>query len=236
MNKPLILSPNALLKPLDGYIVEDLTNADIASTGAITASILSDLAAPVLEMLSVAGGLAEDIAVEFFPDADDPGTPGNLFFWPTTRTSQQSTYDDARRAEYSMRAAVFLSERDDSGVVYPAGFSLVLKLEASACELIRELPPAVFERLEFQLKGAALPNGFEFLDDSEHLPVMPNMRRQFLNAINRAHAVTAKKRRNEFESVMLHYIWDNTEPERDFSAVLSTLATLFLAIHQQAKR
>src|SRR5690606_32541184 len=130
---------------------------------------------------------------------------------------------------------VFLSERDDFGAVYPAGFSMVLKLSESACELVKDLPPAVFERLEFQMKGGPLPGGLEFLDDSEHIPVLPNMRRQFLKAITRAHAVTAKKRSKEFEAVMVHYIWDNTEPENHFSMVLSTLATLFVAIHHQSK-
>ena len=80
-----------------------------------------------------------------------------------------------------------------------------------------------------------LPGGFEFLDDSEHIPVLPNMRRQFLKAITRAHSVTAKKRSKEFEAVMVHYIWDNTEPQAHFEAVLSTLATLFVAIHHQSK-
>ncbi|MBC7499463.1 MAG: hypothetical protein H7315_03045, partial [Herminiimonas sp.] len=51
----------------------------------------------------------------------------------------------------------------------------------------------------------------------------------------RAHAVTAKKRRPQFEAVMLNYIWDNTEPTAHFNAVLSTLSALFVAIHQQAK-
>ena len=134
-----------------------------------------------------------------------------------------------------MRLAVFLSERDDSDVIYPAGFSMVLKLNESACELVKNLPPAVFERLEFQMKGGPLPGGFEFLDDSEHIPVLPNMRRQFLKAITRAHSVTAKKRSKEFEAVMVHYIWDNTEPQAHFEAVLSTLATLFVAIHHQSK-
>jgi hypothetical protein len=230
-----MLDPNALLKPLDGYIVEDLTNADITATGAIAASILSDLADPVLKMLSVAQETAEDITFEFFPDPDDESTPGTLIFWPATRTSQTSKQEDARLAEYSLRLAVFLSERDDDDVIYPAGFSMVLKLNESACELVKDLPPAVFERLEFQIKGTSLPGGFEFLDDSEHLPVLPNMRRQFLKAITRAHSVTTKKRSKEFEAVMAHYIWDNTEPEAHFTAVLSTLATLFVAIHHQSK-
>lgn len=235
MDNPNDLNPNALLKPLNGYIVEDLTNADINTTSAIAATILSDLAVPVLQMLSGAGDEGDDISLEFFPDPDDESTPGTLFFWPTTRTSSKSTYDDAHQAEYSLRLAVFLSERDDSGVIYPAGFSMLLKLEASACELVQNLPPAVFERLEFKLKGSRLPDGFEFLDDSEHLPVMPNMRRQFLKAITRAHSVTAKKRSPEFEAVMLNYIWDNTEPTPHFNAVLSTLSALFVAIHQQSK-
>ncbi|HEV7856736.1 MAG TPA: hypothetical protein VGO72_07235 [Herminiimonas sp.] len=230
-----MLDPNALLKPLDGYIVEDLTNADIAATGKIAASILNDLAAPVMKMLSVAGDTADDITFEFFPDPDDESTPGTLIFWPATRTSQKSKQEDARLAEYSLRLAVFLSEREDEEVIYPAGFSMVLKLNESGCELVKDLPPAVFERLEFQIKGTSLPGGFEFLDDSEHLPVLPNMRRQFLKAITRAHSVTTKKRSKEFEAVMAHYIWDNTEPEAHFSAVLSTLATLFVAIHHQSK-
>lgn len=230
-----MLDPNALLKPLDGYIVEDLTNADITATAAIAASILGDIAPSVLKMLAVAEETAEDIALEFFPDPDDESTPGTLIFWPATRTSQTSTYDDAHEAEYSLRLSVFLSERDDLGAVYPAGFSMVLKLNASACELIKDLPPAVFERLEFQMKGNALPVGFEFLDDSQVMPVLPNMRRQFLTAITRAHNVTAKKRSKEFESVMAHYIWDNTEPVPHFETVLSTLATLLVAIHHQSK-
>src|SRR3546814_18152163 len=94
-------------------------------------------------MLSVAEETAEDIALEFFPDPDDESTPGTLIFWPTTRTSRTSTYDDAHEAEYSLRLSVFLSERDDLGAIYPAGFSMVLKLNASACELIKDLPPAV---------------------------------------------------------------------------------------------
>lgn len=230
------LDPNALLKPLKSYVVEDLSNADIATSATLAAATLSELAVPVLKMLSGAGAQADDIALQFFPDPDDPSTPGNLYFWPTTRTSKESAYADAHNAEYSLRAAVFLSERDDYGVVYPAGFNLLLKLQASACELIKQLSPSVFEKLEFQLKGASLPKGFEFLDDSQHLPLLPNMRRQFIKAIDRAHAVTAKARRTEFEAVMLHYIWDETEPEKDFAAVLSTLAALFVAIHQQAKR
>lgn len=230
------LDPNALLKPIKNYIVEDLSNADIATSATLAAAILSELAVPVLKMLSGAGAQADDIALQFFPDPDDPSTPGNLYFWPTTRTSNESTYADAHNAEYSLRAAVFLSEKDDYGVVYPAGFNLLLKLQASACELVKQLTPSVFEKLEFQLKGASLPKGFEFLDDSQHLPLLPNMRRQFIKAIDRAHAVTAKTRRTEFEAVMLHYIWDETEPEKDFAAVLSTLTALFVAIHQQAKR
>src|SRR4051812_28697328 len=98
-----MLDPNALLKPLDGYIVEDLTNADIAATGAIVESILTDLAAPVLKMLSVAEDSAKDIAFEFFPDPDDESTPGTLIFWPATRTSKTSTAEDAKLAEYSLR-------------------------------------------------------------------------------------------------------------------------------------
>jgi hypothetical protein len=230
-----MLDPNTLLKPLNGYIVEDLTNADIAATGNIVASILQELAGPIGEMLSVVGDTADDIASEYFPDPDDESTPGTLVFWPATRTRHKNAQEDARQAEYSLRIAVFLSERDDDDVVYPAGFSMVLKLNESACELVKDLPAAVFERLEFQIKGSALPGGFEFLDDSEHLPVLPNMRRQFLKAITRAHAVTQKKRSKEFESVMAHYIWDNTEPQAHFGAVLSTLATLFVAIHHQSK-
>lgn len=231
-----MLDPNALLKPLSGYIVEDLTNADIAATGAIAASILNDLAAPVMKMLSVAGDTADDIVCEFFPDPDDESTPGTLVFWPATRTSRTNRQEDARLAEYSLRLAVFLSEREDEDVIYPAGFSMVLKLNENGCELVKDLPPAVFERLEFQIKGNSMPSGFEFLDDSEHMPVLPNMRRQFLKAITRAHNVTQKKRSKEFESVMAHYIWDNTEPEAHFGAVLSTLATLLVAIHHQSKQ
>lgn len=236
MTTPLTIDPTALLTPLADYIVEDLSNADIAATATLAASALSDLAAPILTMLASAGADTDDIAMQFFPDPDDPSTPGNLFFWPTTRTSQASTFADASSAEYSLRAAVFLSERDDYGVVYPAGFNLLLKMEASACELVRQLPASVFEKLEFALKGSSLPSGFEFLDDIQHLPLMPGMRRQFLKAITRAHEVTAKSKRREFEAVMLNYIWDETEPHKDFSAVLSTMVALFVAIHQQARQ
>ena len=236
MNSPLAIDPTTLLTPLASYIVEDLSNADITATATLAASALSDLATPVLKMLSSAGADTDDIALQFFPDPDDPSTPGNLFFWPTTRTSQASTFADASSAEYSLRAAVFLSERDDYGVVYPAGFNLLLKMKASACELVRQLPASVFEKLEFALKGSSLPSGFEFLDDSQHLPLMPGMRRQFLKAITRAHEVTAKSKRREFEAVMLNYIWDETEPHKDFGAVLSTMVALFVAIHQQARK
>lgn len=229
------VNPNTLLKPLQGYIVEDLTHADTLSSATIAASILDNLPAAVLKMMSGAGAETGEISVQFFPDLDDPSTPGNLIFWPTTRTSKKNTHEDASKAEYSLRASVFLSERDDYGVIYPPGFSLVLKMQESACELIKQIPSSVFEKLEFQLKGSSLPAGFEFLDDSQHLPVMPNMRRQFLKAITRAHEVTTKGRRKEFEAVMLHYIWDETEPEQHFEAVLSTLSALFAAIHQQAK-
>lgn len=235
MSALLEINPIALLKPLQGYVVEDLSNADIAASASLAATALGELATPLLQRLTEAGAQTDDIALHFFPDPDDPSTPGNLFFWPTTRTSQASTYADASKAEYSLRAAVFLSERDDYGVVYPAGFNLLLKMEASACELVRQLPAAVFEKLEFALKGSSLPNGLEFLDDSQHLPLVPGMRRQFLKAISRAHEVTAKSRRKEFEAVMLNYIWDETEPVKDFSAVLSTMAALFVAVHRQAK-
>lgn len=235
MTAPLTIDPTALLAPLADYIVEDLSNADITATATLAASALSELATPILKMLSNAGADTDDIALQFFPDPDDPSTPGNLFFWPTTRTSRASTFTDASSAEYSLRAAVFLSERDDYGVVYPAGFNLLLKMEASACELVRQLPASIFEKLEFALKGSSLPSGLEFLDDIQHLPLMPGMRRQFLKAITRAHEVTAKAKRREFEAVMLNYIWDETEPNKDFSAVLSTMASLFVAIHQQAK-
>src|SRR5690606_28445020 len=143
--------------------------------------------------------------VEFFPDPNDESTPGTLIFWSPTRTSATSTREDAFNAEYALRLAVFLSEREDEDVIYPPGFSMVLKLNESGCELAKDLPPAVYERLEFQIKGSRLPNGFEFLDDSEHIPVLPGMRRQFLKAITRAHAVTTKKKRKEFEAVMAHY-------------------------------
>lgn len=235
MTASLDINPLTLLKPLNGYIVEDLTNADMVASAALAASALSELAAPLLKMLAEAGGHTDDIALQFFPDPEDPSTPGNLFFWPTTRTSLSSTYADASSAEYSLRAAVFLSERDDYGAVYPAGFNLLLKMEASACELVRDLPAAVFEKLEFALKGGSLPKGFEFLDDIQHLPLMPGMRRQFLKAITRAHEVTVKSKRKAFEAVMLNYIWDDTEPMKDFNAVLSTMAALFVAIHHQAK-
>ncbi|MBC7416342.1 MAG: hypothetical protein H7327_15550 [Herminiimonas sp.] len=233
---PISIDPIKLLQPLSTYIVEDLSNADISATATLAASALSELAEPILKMLTSVGTDTDDIALHFFPDPDDPSTPGNLFFWPTTRTSRDSTFADASSAEYSLRAAVFLSERDDYGAVYPAGFNLLLKMEASACELVRDLPASVFEKLEFALKGSSLPSGFEFLDDIQHLPLMPGMRRQFLKAITRAHEVTAKSKRREFEAVMLNYIWDETEPHKDFSAVLSTMVSLFVAIHQQAKR
>jgi hypothetical protein len=235
MTTSLDINPIALLKPLAGYVVEDLSNADISATASLAAAALGDLATPVLKMIASAGTATDDIALQFFPDPEDPSTPGNLFFWPTTRTSRASTYADASKAEYSLRAAVFLSERDDYGAVYPAGFNLLLKMEASACELVRDLPAAVFEKLEFALKGSSLPKGFEFLDDVQHLPVMPGMRRQFLKAITRAHEVTAKSKRKDFEAVMLNYIWDETEPVKDFSAVLTTMTALFMAIHHQAK-
>jgi hypothetical protein len=234
MEKNLLPDPQILLEPLGHYIVEDLSNADASASATLAAQALDELSEAVLAMLADSG--ADDVSCQFFPDPDEPGTPGNLYIWPTTRTSQVSTYEDAHNAEYSLRAAIFLSEREDADVIYPPGFSLVLKLQESACELIKELPPAVFEKLEFRLKGSALPAGFEFLDDSQHLPVIPNMRRQFLKAIERAHAVTRNAKRSEFESVMLHYIWDETEPKKDFTAVLSTLIALFAAVHWQAKQ
>ena len=229
------LNPNTLLMPVQHYIVEDLSNADAANSAKIVASTLNSLTDPVLKMMAGAGAEADEIGAQFFPDLDDPSTPGNLLFWPTTRTSQKNTHQDAEKAEYSLRISVFLPEQDDYGVVYPAGFTLVLKLEESACELLKLIPASVFETLEFQIKGSPAPAGFEFLDDSQHLPVMPNMRRQFLKAITRAHEVTTKARRKKFEAVMLHYIWDKTEPEQHFQSVLSTLAALFVAVHQQAK-
>lgn len=233
MEKDILPDPNALLAPLARYIVEDLTNADAAASATLAANALDALSKPMLQLLADAG--AEDISCQFFPDPDDPSTPGNLYIWPTTRTSQTSVYDDAHNAEYALRVSIFLSEREDADVIYPPGFSLVLKLQESACELVQYLPPAVFEKLEFRLKGSSLPMGFEFLDDSQHMPVMPNMRRQFLKAIERAQTVTRKSKRGEFESVMLHYIWDETEPEKDFSAVLTTLIALFAAIHWKAQ-
>lgn len=235
MDSKPTLNPNNLLKPLQGYIVEDLSNADTINSAKIVSSILNSLTAPVLNMMSGAGAEPDEIGVQFFPDLDDPSTPGNLLFWPTTRTSQNNAHADADQAEYSLRVSVFLSERDDYGVIYPAGFTLVLELEESACELVKQIPASIFETLEFQLKGSPPPAGFEFLDDSQHLPVMPNMRRQFLKAITRAHEVTNKGKRKSFEAVMLHYIWDMTEPEPHFHAVLSALATIFVAVHQQAK-
>lgn len=235
MTTSINIDPNALLTPLKGYIVEDLSNADMTASAVLAEAALGDLATPLLQLLRDGGAQTADIALQFFPDPEDPSTPGNLFFWPSTRTSLSSSYADASSAQYSLRAAVFLSERDDYGVVYPAGFNLLLKMEASACELVRLLPSAVFEKLEFALKGSALPKGFEFLDDIQHLPLMPGMRRQFLKAITRAHEVTTKSKRKAFEAVMLNYIWDETEPTRDFTAVLSTMASLFLAIHQQSK-
>ncbi|MES2831168.1 MAG: hypothetical protein V4695_04160 [Pseudomonadota bacterium] len=234
MTATLNIDPHPLLAPLSPYIVEDLSNADTAASAALAAAALDALSAPVLKMLSQFGAQSEDIAAQFFPDPDDPSTPGNLFFWPATRTSQSSAYADASSAEYSLRAAIFLSERDDFGAVYPAGFNFLLKLEASACELVRDMPSSVFERLEFALKGTSLPSGFEFLDDIQHLPLMPGMRRQFLKAITRAHEVTTKSKRKAFEAVMLNYIWDETEPVKDFSAVLSTMVSLLAAIHEQS--
>ena len=231
----LDIDPLALLKPLAGYVVEDLSNADMAASASLAAAALSGLATPLLKVLAGAGPLTDDIEFHFFPDSDDPSTPGNLYFWPKTRTTRAGTFADASKAEYSLRAAVFLAERDDYGVVYPAGFNLLLKMEASACELVRGLPAAVFEKLEFALKGSSVPKGFEFLDDVQHLPLMPGMRRQFLKAITRAHEVTIKSKRKAFEAVMLNYIWDETEPVKDFGAVLSTMASLFVAIHHQAK-
>lgn len=234
MNTSSALKPNALLATLNAYIVEDLTHADTLTTATIAATILSDLAVPVLQMLTAAGAATDDIAVEFFPDKDEPGTPGTLIFWPGTRTLNHSAFDDAHGAEYSLRMAVFLPERDDDGAVYPAGFTLTLKLEASACELIEKLAPGTLEQIEAPFKGAPLPAGFEFLDDSEHVPVLPNMRRQFNKAISRAHAASNKRRGNRFEAVMLHYIWDRVEPEPHFDAVLQALAKLFVAVHLQA--
>ncbi len=235
MDRRLAPDPNQLLAPLRHYIVEDLSSADMAATATLAASALDQLAGAITAMLTAGGTPAADVSIQFFPDPDDETTPGNLYIWPTTRTSRSSTYEDAHHAEYSLRASVFLSERDEADNVYPAGISLVLKLQESACELIKELPPAIFERLEFELKHSGTPAGFEFLDDSQHLPAMPNMRRQFIKAIDRAHAVTAKAKRAEFESVMLHYIWDETEPEQDFGAVLWTMAALFAAVHYQAR-
>ena len=234
MNSISVLKPNTLLTTLNTYIVEDLSHADMVATATIAATTLSDLAVPVLQMLTTAGAATDDIAVEFFPDKDEPGTPGTLFFWPATRTLDHSAFDDAHGAEYSLRMAVFLPERDDDGAVYPAGFTLTLKLEASACELIEKLPATILEQIEAPFKGATLPAGFEFLDDSEHVPVLPNMRRQFVKAISRAHAASNKRRGNRFEAVMLHYIWDRIEPEHHFDAVLQALAKLFVAIHLQA--
>lgn len=236
MNPISVLKPNTLLTTLNTYIVEDLSNADIVTTSAIAAATLGDLAVPVLQMLANAGADAADVAVEFFPDKDEPGTPGTLFFWHGTRSLEDNAWEDAHRAEYSLRMAVFLPERDDDGAVYPAGFTLTLKLEASACELIEKMPAGVFELIESEFKGAPLPSGFEFLDDSEHVPVLPNMRRQFIKAISRAHAASNKRRGNRFEAVMLHYIWDRIEPEQHFDAVLAALTKLFVALHQQAQR
>ena len=235
MDRSLAPDPNVLLAPLRHYIVEDMSGADTTAAGTLAAGALNQLAESITAMLKAGGTPPEDISCQFFPDPDDETTPGNLYVWPITRTSSTSTYDDAHDAEYSLRASVFLSERDDADNVYPAGITLVLKLQASACELVKVLPPAIFERLEFELKRSGTPAGFEFLDDVQHLPAMPNMRRQFIKAIDRAHAVTAKARRTEFEAVMLHYIWDETEPEQDFGAVLWTMAALFAAIHYKAR-
>jgi hypothetical protein len=234
MDRRLAPDPNQLLAPLRHYIVEDLSSADMAATATLAATALERLADAISAMLAAGGAPVSGVSHQFFPDPDDETTPGNLYFWPTTRTSRSSTFEDASKAEYSLRAAVFLSERDEADNVYPAGISLVLKLQESACELIKNLPPAIFERLEFELKRSGAPAGFEFLDDSQHLPAMPNLRRQFIKAIDRAHSVTTKAKRAEFESVMLHYIWDETEPEQDFGAVLWTMTALFAAIHYQA--
>src|SRR5690606_5898691 len=182
MNPVSMPDPHALLKPLDAYIVEDLSNADIAATGKLAASILGQLSEPVLQLLEAAS-VADEIALEFFPDPDDESTPGTLIFWPPTRTSRTSPYDDAHEAEYSLRLSVFLSERDDLGAIYPAGFRMVLGLYARGCGLSKDWPPAVFERLEFQVNATSRPGGFEVPDDSQLMPVLPNMRRQFLRAI-----------------------------------------------------
>ena len=229
----LALNPNALLKPLHDFVVEDLSNTGIIAATASVAAVLSALAAPVSAMLSAAGHDTEDIASAFFPNPGDPGTPGKLLFWPANGRDRSA--EQAHRADYSLRAAIFLSERDHTGVVYPAGFNLMLKMEAGACDLVRQIPASVFEQLEFQLKGIAVPGGFEFLDESQPRPAMPNMRRQFLKAIARAHEVTRIGQRPRFEAVILRYIWDECEPEKHFGAVLSTLAALFIAIHRQAK-
>ena len=55
MNAPLSIDPIALLTPLADYIVEDLSNADIAATATLAASALSELAAPILKMITSAG-------------------------------------------------------------------------------------------------------------------------------------------------------------------------------------
>lgn len=220
-------APNDLLKPLDGYIVEDLADADIDATITIAASILENLAETVRPILDAVGD--GDLDSRFIANRDDESTPGTMVFWPTG----EDGVEDPRLADYSLHLSVFLSERDEDDVVYPPGFSMVLKLNEEGCELVKFLPPAVFEQLEFRIKGKTLPAGFAFLDDRETIPVLPNMRRQFLKAITRAHEVT-EKRKGEFESVMAHYIWDNTEPEAHFDAVLATLATLLAAVHHKA--
>lgn len=227
-----MLDPNALLKPLDGYIVEDLDEADIVATDSITAAILDELADPVQAILSATGD--EGITCTYIADPEDESTPGTLVFWPTPEDDDHTPEPhDARHADYSLHLSVFLAERDDDDVVYPAGVSMVLKLNEEGCELVKFLPPAVFEQLEFRIKGGSLPAGFAFLDDKDPIPVLPNMRKQFMKAISRAHDMT-ERRRGDFESVMAHYIWDNTEPVAHFGAVLTTLATLLAAVHHKA--
>ncbi len=229
----LLPDPHALLKPLVPYVAEELCAEETNTAAHLVADILGNLSAFVRQKLADAGAIEDEVACEFFPDPDEPDSPGHVLFWPKGENGEDNSAEAAQEAEYSLRLAAFLPEREDVNVVFPPGFSMVLKLDADACELIQVLPPAVFEQLEFRLKGTG-PMGFEFLDDSQNIPAMPHMRRQFLKAIERAHAVTRKTGRKKFESVMLHYIWDEVEPQPDFAAVLSTLVSLFAAVHWKA--
>lgn len=225
--------PHTLLQPLTPFVAEEMSAEETHTASHLVADILGNLSAFVRQKLADAGATEDEVACEFFPDPDEPDSPGHVLFWPKDESGDDLSAEAAQQAEYSLRLTAFLPEREDVDVVYPPGISMVLKFDADACELLQVLPPSVFEQLEFRLKGQA-PMGFEFLDDSQNIPVMPHMRRQFLKAIERAHAVTRKTGRKKFESVMLHYIWDEVEPQPDFAAVLSTLVSLFAAVHWKA--